>query len=114
MEAVDINACGEYAGRIIRRRMEGMAQKCPSIGQVRGLGAMMAFELVKNGDPWQPDTVLATQLVNACAEAGLLIITAGTYGNVIRVLCPLVIEEELLLRGLDILETQLLRLTDRF
>jgi 4-aminobutyrate aminotransferase/(S)-3-amino-2-methylpropionate transaminase len=114
MEAVDINARGEYVGGIIRRRMEGMAQKCPSIGQVRGLGTMMAFELVKNGDPWQPDTVLATQLVNACAEAGLLIITAGTYGNVIRVLCPLVIEENLLNRGLDILETQLLRLTERF
>jgi 4-aminobutyrate aminotransferase/(S)-3-amino-2-methylpropionate transaminase len=107
MEAIDINARGEAVGRIIRSRMEAMQGWCPAIGQVRGLGAMMAFELVKDGDPWQPDAGLATQLVNACAAAGLLIITAGTYGNVIRVLCPLVIEEDLLHRGLDILETQL-------
>jgi 4-aminobutyrate aminotransferase/(S)-3-amino-2-methylpropionate transaminase len=107
MEAVDINARGEAVGHIIRKRMEAMQAWCPAIGQVRGLGAMMAFELVKDGNPWQPDAGLATQLVNACAAAGLLIITAGTYGNVIRVLCPLVIEEDLLHRGLDILETQL-------
>jgi 4-aminobutyrate aminotransferase/(S)-3-amino-2-methylpropionate transaminase len=106
MEAIDINARGEAVGRIIRNRMEAMQAWCPAIGQVRGLGAMMAFELVKDGKPWQPDAGLAAQLVNACA-AGLLIITAGTYGNVVRVLCPLVIEEDLLHRGLDILETQL-------
>jgi 4-aminobutyrate aminotransferase/(S)-3-amino-2-methylpropionate transaminase len=88
-----------------------MQKKMPlAIGHVRGLGAMLAFELVKNGDPSLPDAVLTKDLVNACHEKGLILISAGTYANVIRVLSPLVIKASELKKGLDILESELLRL----
>lgn len=111
MEKVNINALGEKVGRIVRRRFEQMQKKMPlAIGHVRGLGAMLAFELVKNGDPSVPDAALTKELVNACHDKGLIIISAGTFGNVIRVLSPLVIKESELKKGLDILEAELLRL----
>ncbi len=108
METIDINAKGKKVGNMVRRRFEAMKKKCPAIGNVRGLGAMLAFELVKNGDPRQPDAELANRLIAACEKKGLLIISAGTFGNCIRVLSPLVIEEKLLRKGLDILEETLL------
>jgi 4-aminobutyrate aminotransferase / (S)-3-amino-2-methylpropionate transaminase / 5-aminovalerate transaminase len=108
MESVNINALGEKVGRIVRQRMEALQIQFPQvIGHVRGLGAMLAFELVKDGDPAQPNPELTKSLVNACEENGLIIISAGTYGNVIRVLSPLTIEEDLLNRGLDIMAEQL-------
>ncbi len=111
MEAVGINDLGQKVGRTVRQRMEAMKEKCPAIGNVRGLGAMLAFELVKNGDPWQPDADLTNKLVNACEKEGLVIISAGTFGNCIRVLSPLTIEEDLLKKGLNILEETLMELT---
>ena len=105
-----INEKGQRVGETVRRRMLGMNEKCPAIGNVRGLGAMLAFELVKNGDPWQPDADLTNRLVNACEKKGLIIISAGTFGNCIRVLSPLTIGEDLLEKGLDILEETLLEL----
>jgi 4-aminobutyrate aminotransferase/(S)-3-amino-2-methylpropionate transaminase len=85
--------------------------ECEAIGDVRGLGAMVAFELVKDNDPHQPDTNLCKALIAACAGKGLLIISAGTAGNVIRVLSPLTISKPLLMKGLTILKEELLRLT---
>jgi 4-aminobutyrate aminotransferase / (S)-3-amino-2-methylpropionate transaminase / 5-aminovalerate transaminase len=91
--------------------MDKLQSRFPQVvGHVRGLGAMLAFELVKNGDPAQPNPELTKALVNACEENGLIIISAGTYGNVIRVLSPLTIDETTLNRGLDILEEQLAKL----
>lgn len=113
MEAVDINAKGRKVGQTVRRRFEAMQKRCPAIGNVRGLGAMLAFELVKNGDPLQPDADLANRLIQACEKKGLIIISAGTFGNCIRVLSPLVIEEKLLRKGLDILEETLLELCEQ-
>ena len=72
-----------------------------------GLGAMMAIEFVKNGDPLQPDADTCNALMNACAKRDLVVINAGTEKNIIRVLCPLVISDELLKKGLDIMEPQL-------
>ena len=111
MEKIDINRLGEKVGRIVRRRFDALKKRFPkAVGDVRGLGAMLAFELVKNGDPSVPDAVLTKKLVESCAAAGLIIISAGTFGNVIRVLSPLVISEKLLRRGLDILENELAKL----
>jgi 4-aminobutyrate aminotransferase/(S)-3-amino-2-methylpropionate transaminase len=111
MEKININALGEKVGQVVRKRFEQMQKKMPlAIGHVRGLGAMLAFELVKNGDPSLPDAVLTKDLVNACHEKGLILISAGTYANVIRVLSPLVIKASELKKGLDILESELLRL----
>ncbi len=111
MKKIRIAEKGKRVGRTVMKFFEKLKKECPAIGDVRGLGAMTAFELVKSGDPSQPDGELAKKLIHACAENGLLIITAGVGGNVIRVLSPLIITDAQLTRGLGILRTQLLRLT---
>ncbi len=110
MEAIDINALGRRVGEVIRERFLSWKARFPQVGEVRGLGAMMALEFVKDGDPHQPDAALCHELMLGCAAQGLIVISAGTYKNVLRVLCPLVIEESLLNRGLDIMESELVRL----
>jgi 4-aminobutyrate aminotransferase/(S)-3-amino-2-methylpropionate transaminase len=107
MEEIDINAKGRHVGEVIRARFGKMKAKHACIGDVRGLGAMMAMEFVKNGDPLQPDADTCTALMNACAKRDLVVITAGTEKNIIRVLSPLVISDELLNKGLDIMEEEL-------
>lgn len=111
MQKIKINQKGERVGKIVYGFFKKLQKECPAIGDVRGLGAMVAIELVKNANPNQPDTDLTKKLVAACAERGLFLISAGVYGNVIRVLCPLVISESLLRKGLGILREELLRLT---
>jgi 4-aminobutyrate aminotransferase/(S)-3-amino-2-methylpropionate transaminase len=90
-----------------------LQRECDSIGDVRGLGAMVAFELVKEKDSNKPDADLCKAILNGCAAKGLLIISAGTSSNVIRVLSPLIITKPLLLKGLGILREELLRLTKK-
>ncbi|HEY0979157.1 MAG TPA: aspartate aminotransferase family protein [Flavobacteriales bacterium] len=110
METIDINAKGRHVGEVIRQRFEKMKAKHTCIGDVRGLGAMLAIEFVKNSDPLQPDADTCAALMNACAKRDLIVITAGTDKNVIRVLSPLVIGDELLNKGLDIMEEELARI----
>ena len=107
MEEININALGEKVGNIVRLRFTEMKAKFDAIGDVRGLGAMMAFELVKNNDPFQPDADTCKKLIAYCASNGLIVINAGVNGNVIRVLSPLVISDTLLNKGLDIIENGL-------
>jgi 4-aminobutyrate aminotransferase/(S)-3-amino-2-methylpropionate transaminase len=105
MHEIDINTLGEKVGNIVRKRFESFQQKFPSvIGEVRGLGAMLAFDVIKDGDENKPNAELTKKIINTCAERGLVIISAGVHANVIRILSPLVIEEGLLNKGLDILE----------
>jgi len=98
-------------GKIVHERFKNLQERCDAIGDVRGLGAMNAIELVMNRDPQQPDSALTAQLVENCFKRGLVILSAGTFKNAIRILSPLVITNEELSRGLDILEEELLKLT---
>ena len=111
MKKIDINNKGVQVGKTVMNFFAKLAKECSSIGEVRGLGAMMAFELVKDKNPNKPDADLCKALMNACAARGLLIISAGPSGNVIRVLSPLVITRPQLMKGLNILREELLRLT---
>ena len=105
MQEININALGEKVGVIVYERFQHFQQAYPSlIGEVRGLGAMLAFDVIKNGDWNEPDAAATQQIITTCAEKGLVIISAGVHANVIRILSPLVIEETLLHKGLDILE----------
>ncbi|HRF80661.1 MAG TPA: aspartate aminotransferase family protein [Flavobacteriales bacterium] len=110
MEEIDINAKGRHVGEVIRARFEKMKAKHDCIGDVRGLGAMLAMEFNVKRDPSKPDADTCTKLMNACAKRDLIVITAGTDKNVIRVLSPLVISDELLNKGLDIMEEELDRI----
>jgi len=104
MEREALNARAVQIGDIIERRFEAMAERFPSIGDTRGLGAMRAIELVKDGDPLRPDSDLCHAVVTRCAAEGLVLLSAGTAKNIVRVLCPLVISDDDLNRGLDIIE----------
>lgn len=110
MRQRDLNARGKQVGDIIRARLLQMQKRFRQIGDVRGVGAMMAMEFVIDGDRARPDAALCSNLMKACAENGLIIISAGTNKNVIRILCPLVISDEELNEGLSVLEQQLAKL----
>lgn len=111
LQSNNINARAEKVGNTIRTRLEALQKIVPAIGDVRGLGAMIAFELVKNGDSRQADYELCKALTDACLKRGLLLLSAGTHKNVIRILSPLVIEDKKLDEGLRIIEEELLKLT---
>ena len=113
MKKINLNRKGVGVGKTVVSFFRKLQRECPEIGDVRGLGAMVAFELVKEGDPNKPDAELCSKLTNACANNGLLIISAGISGNVIRILSPLTISSSQLQKGLQILRTQLLLLTNR-
>jgi 4-aminobutyrate aminotransferase/(S)-3-amino-2-methylpropionate transaminase len=81
----------ERIGETIRGRMQEWQRRHPRIGDVRGLGAMLAIELVEDAESKRPAPELATAVTQAAAERGLLLLKAGTHSNCIRVLCPLVI-----------------------
>ena len=94
-------------GETIRSRMESWRGRLESIGDVRGLGAMLAIELVRDRATKAPDAALATAVVEAAAARGLLLLKAGLHGNCIRVLVPLVITEEELDEALGVWEEAL-------
>jgi 4-aminobutyrate aminotransferase / (S)-3-amino-2-methylpropionate transaminase / 5-aminovalerate transaminase len=95
-------------GERVRAAFEGLWKKCPSVGNVRGVGAMQAVELVRDRNTKEPAKELVQRIVRLCYERGLLVIGAGTYGNVLRTLMPLVITEEQLEEGLEVLEGAIL------
>ncbi len=101
----------EALGRKIRTRLEAWQKEFRMIGDVRGLGAMIAMELVKDRETKEPDPDGAKALVRFCYEKGLILMTCGNSGNVIRFLVPLVITDDKLVRGLAILEEGLTSLS---
>lgn len=110
MKEININEKAAKVGKIIMERFEHLKSKFPVIGDVRGLGAMCAMEFVYNQDPHQPNAELCSSLIKACAKQNLVVISAGIHKNVLRILAPLVIEEDQLIRGLDIIEEELQKL----
>ena len=90
-------------GKILTDALNAMAKKYPIIGEVRGRGAMQAIELIKPGT-LDPNPEALTAILKYCTSKGVLILSAGTYSNVIRLLPPLIIEEDLLRDGLAVLD----------
>jgi 4-aminobutyrate aminotransferase/(S)-3-amino-2-methylpropionate transaminase len=89
---------------LVTPRLRELAAKYPQIGDVRGRGAMLAVELVSDPAAKTPDAALTAAVNKACHAEGLVTLTAGTYGNVLRFLPPLSISDDLLTEGLNILE----------
>jgi 4-aminobutyrate aminotransferase-like enzyme len=85
----------------LRTRLDAIAARFPAVGEVRGAGAMLALELV------EPEPELARAITAAAFERGLILLTCGIYGNVIRLLPPLAASDDELERGLDVLEESL-------
>ncbi|WP_017592562.1 4-aminobutyrate--2-oxoglutarate transaminase [Nocardiopsis potens] len=113
IEAIEADGLAERAAAIGERmlgRLRALAGKHDIIGDVRGRGAMIAIELVKGGGDKTPNTEALAEVVKYCHSQGLILLTAGTYGNVIRMLPPLVIGDDLIDEGLSILEEAFARL----
>ena len=91
-------------GDIVRSRFQRMAGRFGVIGDVRGLGAMMALELVKDRTTKEPDKDRTSRVQAEALKRGLLLLTAGTFGNVVRVLVPLTVDDATLAEGLAVLE----------
>jgi 4-aminobutyrate aminotransferase/(S)-3-amino-2-methylpropionate transaminase len=93
-------------GAILTARLSALQAADPRVGDVRGLGAMVAAEFV---DPItkEPDAALTAAVAKACIAEGVVVLTCGTYGNVIRFLPPLSIGDDLLGEGLDIVAAAL-------
>jgi 4-aminobutyrate aminotransferase/(S)-3-amino-2-methylpropionate transaminase len=97
----------ERIGETIRGRMLAWQERHPQIGEVRGLGAMLAIEYVRDPETKEPAPELALRVAEAAAQRGLLLLKAGTYSNCNRVLCPLVITDSELDEALDAWEEAL-------
>lgn len=102
METHDLPGRARQIERIFRTRLNALADDHPSIGEIRGRGAMMAVELVEPGTK-RPDAGLTARVARACHARGLVVLTAGSFGNVFRFLPPLAIGDDLLHEGLDII-----------
>ncbi len=103
MQELDLNAAARRIEALVMPRMKALAAATGSIGEVRGRGGMIALEFTVSGS-LEPDAAAAAAVAKACHAQGVVILTCGTYGNVIRLLPPLVIGDELLSEGLDVLE----------
>jgi 4-aminobutyrate aminotransferase-like enzyme len=103
----EFRARADEVGRRIRSALEAIAGRVQAVGEVRGLGAMCAIELVEDRKTKRPAAVLAKATTQAARERGLVLLSCGLYGNVIRILAPLVISNEELDRGFELLEESL-------
>jgi 4-aminobutyrate aminotransferase/(S)-3-amino-2-methylpropionate transaminase len=112
MRELDLNAAARSIEAQLMPGLRRLAERDQSIGEVRGRGAMIAVELNKPRSTGplspEPDPARTTAVARACHAAGLLVLTCGTYGNVLRFLPPLVIAESEVSRGLEIIEQALL------
>jgi 4-aminobutyrate aminotransferase/(S)-3-amino-2-methylpropionate transaminase len=107
IESEDLCARAERQGAVLRARLEDLRSRWPCIGDVRGLGAMVAMELVRDRRADAPDAELTRALVQAAGRRGLVLLSCGVYGNVIRFLAPLTLPDAQLAEGLAILEAAL-------
>lgn len=97
-------------GERMTARLHALAARHREIAEVRALGAMIAFELCKDGDPQRPDADLTRALTSRARELGLILLACGVYGNVIRILVPITAEESVVDEGLAIIERALAEL----
>ena len=103
VEAEGLCARAAAVGDKMRTRLLALAKELPCIGDVRGLGAMVAFELVKDPKTREPDAELTAAILTHAETRGLILLSCGTRLNVVRLLAPLTIPDAVLSEGLDIL-----------
>ncbi len=106
-EKEDYAARSREIGQVITKRFLIMQERYPLIGDVRGLGGMAAMELVTDRTTKEPDSHAASEVLAAAHHRGLVLIKAGMYDNVLRILVPLCVSDEQLNKGLDIFEAAL-------
>jgi 4-aminobutyrate aminotransferase/(S)-3-amino-2-methylpropionate transaminase len=94
-------------GEVVLDRLGELAERHELVGDVRGRGLMVAIELVEDRASKEPARAAATRVIQECSREGVIVLKAGTYDNVVRLLPPLSIDERLLMEGLDVLDKAL-------
>ena len=112
-EQQDLNARANELGEHFQKRAREWQKRWPMVGESRGLGAMQALELVQSRDKREPASEVTKEITQYCYEHGVITISAGTYGNVIRLLMPLVITDAQMDEALDVLEGALKTVYER-
>src|SRR6202167_2014626 len=107
LERDNLSARAEELGARFETRAKAWKKRWPLIGDVRGLGAMRALELVRSAERREPAREETEQVLRHCRERGLILLSSGTYGNVLRLLVPLVVTTEQFDEGLNVLESAL-------
>ena len=107
IETESLCARATRVGQKMRTHLDALAKQLPCIGEVRGLGAMVAFELVKDAKTKEPDAELTTAILAHAEKRGLILLSCGTSANVVRLLAPLTIPDAVLEEGLSILAAAL-------
>lgn len=107
IEEGGLNARAAALGERFRARATKWSKRFGAIGEIRGLGAMQAFELVQTDGTRRPDADKTGRIARYCYEHGVILVTAGSYGNVIRLLMPLVIKDGQMDEAMDVLEEAL-------
>lgn len=102
---------GARIGKTIRERFEGIQERSEWVGDVRGLGPMIGMELCHERDPARPAKAAMDKVLDACRTKRIMVIPASRHANVLRVLCPLVINDEDLDRALDVIGESVLSLS---
>lgn len=105
IENQNLNSKANHIGLIILNKLNNLKEKYDFVGDVRGLGAMVAIELVKDRTTKEPDKERVSKIINYCYKKGVLLLNAGIYGNVIRFLPPLIMTDDQLNYSLDVLES---------
>ena len=103
MEAERIPAHAQRTGDRVKARFRQWAEQFACIGDVRGLGAMVGLELVTDRESRTPDKALTGRVLAAALERGLVLLSAGTFSNTIRVLAPLTADDAIIDEGLDVM-----------
>lgn len=107
IEAEQLNQKAQAQGEWVMHSLQQLAEEFDCIGEVRGVGAMIAMELVEQRDRHKPDKALTQALVQEAGRQGLVLLSCGVRGNVIRFLIPLTAEKEIVTEGLNILSSSL-------
>jgi 4-aminobutyrate aminotransferase/(S)-3-amino-2-methylpropionate transaminase len=113
IEKENLNARADVLGRRFRERASEWQSQWELVGDVRGIGAMQAMELVRSKSTRQPADEETRHVAQYCYEHGLVLITAGSYGNVIRLLMPLVVTDSQMDEALDVLEGALAHVAEK-
>ena len=104
VESRDLVGRAADIGEIFKARLEDLGEQVPAVGDVRIIGGMAALEFVTDPQTKEPDPAAASRVLAACHSEGVILLKAGTYDNVVRILPPLVISDDLLNEGLSVLE----------
>jgi 4-aminobutyrate aminotransferase/(S)-3-amino-2-methylpropionate transaminase len=113
IETENLLARSTALGERFEKRARGWQKRWSLVGDVRGLGGMCAMELVRDAETREPADTETREIAKYCCEHGLILITAGTFNNVIRILVPLVVTDEQFNEGMDVIEAALAEIAER-